>query len=268
MPLIIDLVILVLNIGNTNIAYGYVRGGELGATGHEATPATDIDAAIEMLVDRLISNGYQTDTHRVEIAAASVVPAVTQALREVCARRRFDLLVADETVVPGAVGVASAATAGDDRLVNAFAAARLYGTPAIVVDLGTATTFDVVDADGQFMGGAIAPGIGLGLDALATRTAQLPRVRLSLPRNAIGRGTLEAIQSGTVLGHVGMVEFLVRAITAEVGENARPKVVLTGGLSAHEWAKSINGVDAIDPLLTLRGLALLQAERAAAVPSA
>jgi type III pantothenate kinase len=160
------------------------------------------------------------------------------------------------------VRVDQPAAVGHDRLVNAFAAGLLYGRPAIVIDLGTATTLDVVAPDGTFLGGAIAPGLGLGLDALADRTAQLPRVALELPERAIGTDTVSAMLSGAVLGYFGLVKELVRRISAELG-GAKPKVVLTGGLSALPWAESIPTVDFIDPLLTLRGLALLERELAA-----
>ena len=255
-------VIVVLNIGNTNVGYGIVVGGELTATGRSAAPSADSPYRLEMLLDEIVGRTGTPASERVEIVAASVVPSLTQALEELAARRGMRLLLADATTVPIAIGVESPGTAGNDRLVNAYAAARLHGPPAIVVDLGTATTFDVVNATGSFVGGAIAPGIGLGLDALAARTAQLPRVPLALPSRAIGTNTVEAIQSGTVLGHVGLVTHLVRVISAELeaGHGAKPRVVLTGGLAAHPWAAAIEAVDAVDPLLTLRGLALLHSE--------
>jgi len=258
----IGLVIVALNIGNTHIGYGFVVGGEITSTGSAPTPTADKAFELEMVIDEALSRAGVGADEPIEIVAASVVPAASQALRDLCARRGFSLLEAnDETIpiqlAPGVIGP------GDDRLVNAYAAAHIYGAPTIVVDVGTATTFDVVGADGRFAGGAIAPGPGLGLDALATRTAQLPRVRLDLPPRALGTNTVEAIQSGTVLGHVGMIEFLVRAISAQLPSGTQPKVVLTGGLAAHGWAKAIHGVTAIDPLLTLRGLALLHQQRAA-----
>ena len=255
-------VIVALNVGNTHVAHGIVRDGELATTGRATTPDEANAFRIEMLVDEILGGG--ADSAEVELIIASVVPHVTAALRDVAARRGYRLLIADENSVPMPMGVDAPGTAGHDRLVNAFAAARLHGAPAIVVDLGTATTFDVVAADGAFIGGAIAAGLGLGIDALATRTAQLPRVQIVLPPRAIGRNTVEAMQSGAVLGHIGMITYLVRAMTAELAtaSGAKPKVVLTGGLSAHPWAAAIPGVDAVDPLLTLRGLALLQRELA------
>ena len=258
-------VILALNIGNTHTGYGFVERGTIGSTGTAPTPTADKAFELEMVIDEALGRADVGATERVEIVAASVVPAASQALRELTLRRGFQLLEANEQTLP--IEMAPGVTGpGDDRLVNAYAAAKLFGAPAIVVDIGTATTFDVVGADGRFAGGAIAPGPGLGLDALAAHTAQLPRVRLDLPPRALATNTIEAIQSGTVLGHVGMIEFLVRAISAQLPADQEPKVILTGGMAAHGWAKAIHGVTAIDALLTLRGLALLHQHHA--VPTA
>lgn len=260
-------VIVALNVGNTNMAWAIVENDALTTTGRAPTPGADAAYQLEVILDQAMRRTRAGD-ERLEIVLASVVPQVTDAIRAVAARRSWRLLIADEATLPIETRLAAPSAVGHDRLVNAFAAARLYGAPAIVVDLGTATTFDVVGADGAFLGGAIAPGVGLGLDALATRTAQLPRVVLALPPRAVGADTITAIQSGTVLGHVGMVEHLLRAISAEL--EAQPKVILTGGLAAHPWAAAIRGVTAVEPLLTLRGLALLHSEvaRRQSVPSA
>ena len=249
--------ILALNVGNTHVGYGFVEDGRITSTGSAPTPPADRAFELEMAIDEALGRVQGADG-ALEIVVASVVPSATEALRELATRRRWELLEATEDTVPMAKRLGAEGGAGNDRLINAFAAWRLYGAPAIVVDLGTATTFDVVDAGGGFLGGAIAPGVGLEIDALATGTAQLPRVRIALPPRAIGRNTTEAIQSGTVLGHVGMVEFLIRAISGELpSDGPAPMVILTGGLSSHTWAGAIHGVTAIDPLLTLRGLALM-----------
>ena len=158
--------------------------------------------------------------------------------------------------------------------VNAMkAAARARGED--IVDLGMATTFDVVNADGAFIGGAIAAGAGLSVDALAQGTAQLPRVPLVMPEHAIGRDTVAAMQSGAIIGHSGLVLVLIRAISAELAagveadaETPKPKVILTGGLSSSDWARAIPDVDVVDPYLTLEGLVLLDKEVAAAAPAA
>jgi type III pantothenate kinase len=199
------------------------------------------------------------------IAACSVVPALTAALETVAARHERPFLVASAGTVPIAIRTDRPADVGPDRLVNALAAARIHGTPALVVDFGTATTFDCVAADGAFVGGAIAPGLELGLEALAARTAKLPRVELRAPDRAIGRDTTSAIQSGTVLGYQALADGLIGRIRGELADAAGiaprdVRVILTGGLSAAPWARALAGVDAIDPDLTLKGLAILHAE--------
>lgn len=256
--------IVALDIGNTNLRLGIVRGSDVSSARSALTPkpvgGRELEATLESL---LLAEGATLDRIE-EIAAVSVVPAVTSALAEIAARRGVPVIVADALNIPIATRVDFPSGVGDDRLVNAFAASRLYGKPAIVIDLGTATTFDVVAADGAFVGGAIAPGVGLGLAALANETAQLPRVVPALPPNPIGRNTIEAIQSGAVLGYVGLVEHLIRAIAAELGRDGGrpPKVILTGGPSIAEWTKAISGVDVVDQLLTLRGLAMVHSEAA------
>jgi type III pantothenate kinase len=154
---------------------------------------------------------------------------------------------------------------GADRLVNALAAGRLYGTPAVVVDFGTATTLDCVAADGAYVGGAIAPGLELGLEALAARTAKLPRIELRAPDRAIARDTVSAMQSGTILGYQALATGLLRRVRDELADANGVRAdavhaILTGGLSAAPWASSLDGVEAIDPELTLKGLAILHAE--------
>lgn len=250
--------IIALDVGNTKIALGIVRGGDVTSARHAATRGNRTAAGLERTLDALLAeDGAALDKVEV-IVLASVVPSVTAALADVAQARAIRLVVADGTNVPIAVRVDEPTAVGHDRLVNAFAAGALYGRPAIVIDLGTATTLDVVAPDGAFLGGAIAPGLGLGLEALAERTAQLPKVPLEVPGSAIGTDTVSAIQSGAVLGYFGLVKELVRRITSELG--TKPKIVLTGGLSALPWAQQLPNVDAIDPLLTLRGLALVYRE--------
>ena len=258
-------VIVTLDVGNTNISLGIVRGGDVSAARRAATRPTATPDELDLTLDGLLGLDGATLANVDEMVLASVVPAVTATVAQVAARRGIKVLTADATSVPITVRVDRPADAGADRIVNAFAADRLYGAPAIVVDFGTATNFDVVAADGAYIGGALAPGLEMGLDALAARTAKLPRVALAAPDKAIGRDTVSAIQSGAVIGYIGLVRELVRQISAELllDGGTRPKVILTGGLSAAPWAKSIPDVDVIDPLLTLRGLALLYNEVAA-----
>jgi type III pantothenate kinase len=200
-----------------------------------------------------------------------VVPRQTENLERIAASRDRPLLIAGAGTVPLAIRVDRPDEVGADRLVNALAAARLHGTPAVVVDFGTATTLDCVAPDGAYVGGAIAPGLELGLEALALRTAKLPRIELRAPDRAIGRDTVSAMQSGTVFGYqalaAGLLDRVRRELAASSGlQPSDVRAILTGGLSAAPWAATLPGIDAIDPDLTLKGLAILHAEVSGGVP--
>ncbi len=259
--------LLLVDAGNTNLTIGIARHGVLVATRRAATRRALTPDELEVLLNGLLGLDGASVTDASAVVLASVVPSVTAALERLADRRSLPLLVATTGTVPIAVRVDRPAEVGPDRLVNALAAARLYGAPAIVVDFGTATTFDVVAPDGAYIGGAIAPGLELGLEALAARTAKLPRVDLRAPDRAIGRDTVSAIQSGTVFGYQALATGLLARIRRELAEmpGVPPeaiRTILTGGLSAAPWAKGIEGVDVIDPDLTLRGLLLFDAETA------
>ncbi|MEA2675087.1 MAG: type pantothenate kinase [Chloroflexota bacterium] len=263
--------LLAVDVGNSNVTIGSFRNGSLVAVRRASTPRSGSADELELLVEGLLRLDDAAFADVSAVVAASVVPAVSAALETVTARRDRPLLVAGAGTVPIAIRVDRPGEVGADRRVNALAAARLHGTPAIVVDLGTATTFDCVARDGSFVGGAIAPGLELGLDALGTRTAKLPRVELRAPDRAIGRDTVSAIQSGAVLGYQALVSGLLTRIRRELADAgdvapADEHVVLTGGLSRLPWAASLEGVEAIDPDLTLKGLAILHAEVAGGQP--
>jgi type III pantothenate kinase len=263
--------LLAIDIGNTNITTGLFRtgafiGGRRAMTNGRAT----VDE-VELLLDSLLRlDGIGIDDVD-SVALASVVPALTSALESIADRRARPLLVAKAGTVPLAIRVDRPSEVGADRLVNSLAAARLYGTPAVVVDFGTATTFDCVAADGAYVGGAIAPGLELGLDALAARTARLPRIELRVPDQAIGRDTVTAMQAGTIFGYQALVAGLLARIRLELAdandvEPTMVRAILTGGLSAASWAADLAGIDAIDPDLTLKGLAIMSAEVAGGEP--
>ena len=251
-------VIVAMDVGNTKISLGVMEGGDVRSAHRATTRSLKSVGDAERVLGELLAEEGATLRDVSEAWLVSVVPAATDVITQVCQRHSIALTVASAANVPMATRVNSPAEVGADRLIGAFAAWLLYGAPVIVVDLGTATTLDVVAPDGAFLGGAIAPGLGLGLEALAERTAQLPRVAIEVPERAIGQDTVSAIQSGAVLGYFGLVKELVRRITNELG--TKPTLVLTGGLSALPWAGGVPGVAAIDPLLTLRGLALLKRE--------
>src|SRR6188472_3672716 len=263
--------LLALDIGNTNVTVGLFRAGALLATRRAATNPRASTDEVELLLDGLLRLDGIAIADLDAIALASVVPALTGAVEMIAERRDRPLLVAGAGTIPIAVRVDRPGEVGADRLVNALAAARLHGTPAVVVDFGTATTFDCVAADGAFVGGAIAPGLELGLEALASRTAKLPRVELRTPDRVIGRDTVSAIQSGTVFGYQALVAGLLTRIRRELADQTGTgiedvRAILTGGLSAAPWARDLEGIDAIDPDLTLKGLAILHAEVAGGEP--
>ena len=257
--------LLAIDVGNSNVTIGLVRNGALVATRRAATPARAPSDELELLLEELLrlDDASFGDVHA--IACASVVPAMTAHLETIAARRERALTLATSGTVPIAVRTERPGEVGADRLVNALAAGRLYGTPAVVVDFGTATTFDCVARDGAYVGGAIAPGLELGLEALAARTAKLPRIELRAPDRAIGRDTVSAMQSGTVFGYQALAAGLLARIRRELADldGVPPSdvhAILTGGLSAAPWARDLEGVEAIDPDLTLKGLVILHAE--------
>jgi type III pantothenate kinase len=265
--------LLAIDIGNTNITIGTYRSGVLLGSRRAATqPEATVDQ-LEVTFEGLLRLDGLGISDITALAVSSVVPALTDRLEQLAERRGQPILVATSGTVPIPIRVERPADVGPDRLVNAFAAGRLHGTPAIVVDLGTAATFDAVGPDGAFLGGAIAPGPAVGLDTLAARTARLPRVELRVPDRAIGRDTVSAIQAGSVLGYQALAGGLIARQRRELAELAHSptetiRVILTGGLSRGSWAGGIDGVDVVDPDLTLNGLAVLHQEVAGGEPLA
>ena len=263
--------LLAIDIGNSNITLGLVEGGSLVATRRAGTHrATTVDE-VELLLAGLLSLDDRSLDGVSGAALVSVVPSQTAMVEAVANRRGIPILVAAPGTIPIAIRVDRPSEVGPDRIVNALAAQRLYGCPAVVVDMGTATTYDCVGPDGAFIGGAIAPGLKLGLEALAVNTARLPRIELRTPDRAIGRDTVSAMQSGTVFGYQAAVTGLLARIRRELAEQTgigldHVKGILTGGLSIEPWAKDVDGVEVIDPDLTLKGLAILYAEIAGGEP--
>ncbi len=256
--------LLALDIGNTNVTLGLISGETIMAARRAATRAASTADELEVLIDGLLRLDGASLADVTGISLACVVPALSGAASAMADRRGLPLMVASAGNMPVPVRTQRPAEVGADRLVNGLAVARLYGTPAIVVDFGTATTFDCVAKDGAYVGGAIAPGLELSLEALASRTARLPRIELTEPAKAIGTDTVSAMQSGVVLGYRALTLGLLERIKSELAraekvDGSNIQVVLTGGLSAGAWARGLPGVDAIDPELTLKGLAILWA---------
>jgi len=249
-------VLLALDVGNTNIHLGVFRGDALLAHWDISNNRDRTPDELGTLL-RLLFAGKGIDPGEVRSAAlASVVPQVTEGIVE--AVRRF-FGAACFVLGPAAdVGIAiryeDAREVGADRVANAVGGHARYGGPLIVVDFGTATTFDAIAADGSYLGGAIAPGLRISIDALAQRTARLPRIELVRPGAAIGTNTAASMQAGIIFGYAGLVESLIRRISLELGGS--PAVVATGGL-AELIVRETGAVTVVDQHLTLEGLRLL-----------
>jgi type III pantothenate kinase len=247
--------LMTLDIGNTEITVGLFRGQELEAhwrltTNPDRTP-DEWGSAIGSFV---IQAGHSPNEVRA-VCLASVAPAVTQSLIEGIASSTgcATLSVDSRSALPVTLDVDEPLSVGADRIVNALAAIELYRRDTIVVDFGTATTFDCVTADGRFLGGVIMPGLRTAADQLTRRTAKLPATELKAPSRVIGRRTEECIQAGVLYGTADAVDGLVRRIRAEWPGGGRPGVVATGGL-ASAVASLTSTIEQTDPYLTLRGL--------------
>lgn len=248
--------LLTIDIGNTNITLGVYEGEQLAAawrlaTNHERMP----DEYGWQILGLIRHAGYDPDDLHGS-ALASVVPPLTSTLLQACEgylqQRPF---VVDAGVKTGVrIRYEDPKAVGADRVVDAAAVNHLYGGPACVVDFGTATTFDGISAEGDYLGGAIAPGIGIAAHALFQRTAKLPRVDLARPPSPIGRNTVHAIQSGLLFGYVGLVEGMVARFRQELGPEMN--VIGTGGL-AEVIAEETDVIQILAPWLTLDGLRLV-----------
>lgn len=245
--------ILTFDIGNTDTVLGIFDDDELAAHWRLSThPERTVDEYGLLLRSILRESGVEK-TALDGAAISSVVPPLTQALERAC-QRHLDLpsLVLDPRAeLPVRLDVEEPLTVGADRIANTLGAARLYERDTIVVDLGTANTFDCISADAVFLGGVIAPGVRTGAETLTRRTAKLPRVDIEPPPAVIGRRTDTALQSGIFFGAVESIDGIVRRIKEEWG--ADPLVVATGGLAPF-LAPHARTVDRVEPFLTLHGL--------------
>ena len=248
--------LLALDIGNTNITMGVFEGEALKATWRISTdPARMPDEYGLMLNQLLPLRGLAPDEIKA-VALCSVVPPLTPTFVELCQTYYgvSPLVVGAGTRTGIRILYDSPRDVGADRIADAAAALKLYGGPAIIVDIGTFTVFDAVTKDGDYLGGAIALGISVSADALFHRASQLRRVELARPPGAIGKNTIHAIQSGLVLGYTEMVKGMVARFDAELGGGS--KVIATGGLVG-VIEKELDLFDAVDPDLTLTGLRLI-----------
>ena len=248
--------LLAIDVGNTNIAFGVFEGDTLRATWNVATDLNKTADEYAVLLLNLLPREGLALSDIDSAIVASVVPPLEPIFEELSQRY---LGVPPIVVGPGVKTGVRICTdnpreVGADRVVNAAAAHRLYGGPLIVIDFGTATTVDAVSKEGDYLGGAIAPGIGIAAEAIFERASKLPRIELIPPEHAIGKNTVASMQSGIIFGYVGLIESLVTRIQRELGGKVR--VVATGGF-ADAIAKETKVVDVVNLHLTLIGLRLV-----------
>ena len=247
--------LLAVDVGNTQTHIGLFRAEELLEHWRFHTSRTATADELAVVLGGLLRLRENTLRDIDAIVTSCVVPTLTREYDEV--RRRYvgdGALVGPELKTGMPIRIDDPRELGADRLVNAIAAYDHCAGPCIAVDFGTAINYDVVSADGEYLGGVIAPGVEISIEALAARAAALPKVRLDPPRAAIGKGTREAIQSGVIFGYAGAVDGLVARLREELGAEAA--AIATGG-----WAQAIvphcSEVDELDDLLTLKGLRLI-----------
>jgi len=248
--------LLAIDVGNTNISLGVYRGPELVANWRIRTQLGRTPDEYGMLFRDLFNHAGLVFSNITGIAISNVVPPTHADLVNTCEKffaiKPFILDPSKDTSIK--IRYEPRADVGADRIANAVAAYTLYGGPIIVVDLGTATTFDAISETGEYLGGAIAPGIGISTEALHRAAARLPRVDLTPPPCAIGTTTVTSMQSGIIFGFVGQIDEMVTRFRKELGGTA--KVVATGGLADLIKSES-RTIKLVNPLLTLEGLRIL-----------
>jgi type III pantothenate kinase len=266
-----DSMLLTLDVGNTNTVLGLYRLGseELVAHWRISTLRTQTADEYGVLFLNLFTMRKIEVTDITSIIISSVVPPLDSTLRQVC-ERYFNLkaMFVEPGIKTGMpILVDNPAEVGADRLVNSVAAFARYGGPCIVVDFGTATTFDHVSAKGEYLGGVIAPGLAISADALFARAARLSRVDVKKPCKVVGTNTVAAVQSGLYFGYLGLVDGILDRMLQEMrtADLPQPKIVATGG-SAHLIADDSRFIETIDEMLTLDGLRLIYERNRAAKP--
>jgi len=249
-------VLLALDVGNTNLVIGAYRGTDLVRTWRAATAVERTEDELAVMIDGLLAREELGLEDVDAVVIGSVVPPLTLALTRFADRHLGGRAV---VIGPGIktgvrLRVDNPSEVGADRIANTLAAHRRYGGPAIVVDFGTSTNFDVVSAEGDFLGGSFAPGIEVASESLFGRASRLFRVPLTAPKDVIGKNTADCLRSGIVYGYVGLVEGLIARIHTELGGRAR--VIATGGL-ATTIAPLTRAIEKVDEDLTLEGLRML-----------
>jgi type III pantothenate kinase len=248
--------LLAIDIGNTHTVLGLFEGAELKLDWRLSTRREQTADEYGILVRGLLEAAGVAPGSVAGAVIASVVPPLTPVMASLCHRLlgRQALLVEPGVRTGVAVLYDPPGDVGADRIVNAAAAHAEYGGPVVIVDFGTATTFDVVTAKGEYLGGIICPGVGISADALFQRAARLPRVEMRNPGRVIGRTTVGSMQSGLFYGYAALVEGILTRIRSELKES--PRVVATGGYSGL-LAAAVPAIEVVDPALTLKGLRLI-----------
>ncbi len=250
-------ILLAVDVGNTNVVIGAYRGAELVRTWRAATAVDRTEDELAVMIDGLLAREELGIDDIDAMVVGSVVPPITLALTRLADRHlEGKALVIGPGVKTGVrLRVDNPSEVGADRIANTLAAHRRYGGgPVVVVDFGTSTNFDVVSAEGDFLGGSFAPGVEVSAESLFGRASRLFRVPLTPPREAIGKNTADCLRSGIVFGYVGLVEGLLVRILAELG--GTPRVIATGGL-ATTIAPLTPSIERVDEDLTLEGLRML-----------
>jgi type III pantothenate kinase len=248
--------LLTLDVGNTNLTIGLYEAGNLAHHWRLATDANRMPDEYGLQLLGLLSNAGRTVADLSGICLASVVPQLTGRVVQACSEYLKQIpLQVDAGIKTGIrIRYEDPKAVGADRVADAVAVMNLYGGPACIIDFGTATTFNALTKEGDYLGGAITAGINLAADALFTRAAKLPRIDLQRPPSAIGRNTIHAMQSGLIFGYVSMTEGMVERFRQELGPDM--KVIATGGL-AELVAKETSVIQIYAPWLTLDGLRMI-----------
>lgn len=250
--------ILVIDIGNTNIVLGVYEGDKLLHNWRLSTSRQSTTDEYGVMIYNLFTMTKLSVKDIEGVILSSVVPPIMHTMEMLCKKylNKAPLIVGPGVKTGLNIRIENPREVGADRIVNAVAAIELYGglKPLVVVDFGTATTFDVIDVKGNYIGGAIVPGIGISTEALYQRAAKLPRIELTKPKSVIGRNTVHSMQAGIIFGYAGQVDGIVDRITNELG--AEPTVIATGGM-AELIASESRTIDTTNPLLTLEGLRLI-----------
>ncbi len=252
--------LLVIDVGNTNTVIGLLEGEKITNQWRIKTDRHKTEDEFGMMIDHLFRYHGLTFDLVEDVIISSVVPPMMYALEKMVATYfKKEAIVVGEYPIDSYLNMAypNPKEIGADRIVNAVGAIEAYGAPLIIIDFGTATTFCYIDEEASYVGGAILPGIKLSLEALYEKAAKLPKVEINHPKHTIGQSTVEAMQSGLYFGYVGQVDAMVKRFKQEGSSEA--KVIATGGLS-HLIADESETIDAVDPMLTLKGLRSIYAK--------